>query len=128
MSIIKGNGEEYDEKLAQATTTSFVIALDIDIRDIDECMFLIHNSAAGDLTYDILGTIKYPNTQVTPTGTDDDNKGWKSLNSGTVASGGVPLVFALTNPYSRIVILIKHVTTTTNVDVYYRGINYDAER
>lgn len=128
MTLIKGDGEEYDETLAQATTSGFLSAIDINVRDIDESLFLIHNSAAGDLSYDILGTIRYPNIQVTPTGTDDDNKGWKSLNSGTIASGAVPAVFALTNPYSRIVILIKHVSATTNVDVYYRGINYDADR
>ena len=114
---------QYDKNLAEATTGSFVIALTVDSTAIKESVFVIHNNAAGDLDYEILGNAEHLDDIVAPTGTNDDDKGWVNLKSASVASGAAPAVDTLSNPYTQVVVRIKHTTATTDVDIWHRGEN-----
>jgi hypothetical protein len=113
----------YNENEEVATTSSYVTALDVDSRTIRESVFVIHNNAAGDLDWQILANPRPLGSIVDPTGTDDDDKGWVTLGSGSVASGAAPSVQTLSNPYTRIIVQIKHTTATTNADIWHRGEN-----
>lgn len=104
-----------------ATTSSYVTLLDIDCRAVSESVFVIHNVTAGDLDYKIIANAEDIRSIVAPTGTDDDDKGWVVLKIGSVASGAVPAVETLGNPYSKIILQIKHTTATTNASAWHRG-------
>lgn len=113
----------YNENEEVATTASFATVLDIDSRTIRESVFIIHNNAAGDLDWQILANAKPYSSMVDPTGSNDDDKGWVTLGSGSVASGAAPTVQTLSNPYTRLIVQIKHTSSTTNADIWHRGEN-----
>ena len=111
----------YDKQIDQATTSSFVTALDIDSRPIRESVIVIHNVTAGDLDYQILANAEAFDDIVDPTGTDDDDKGWVVLKSASIATGIAPAIETFSNPYTRVVVQIKHTTLTTNTRLWHRG-------
>ncbi len=112
---------QFDRAEDVATTATFATTLDVDIRPVRESVFIMHNVTGGDLDYQILGNAKAFNDIVDPTGTNDDDKGWVVLASASVASGAVPAIETLSDPYTRLVVQIKHTTATTNVSVWHRG-------
>ncbi|HEC66170.1 MAG TPA: hypothetical protein ENI23_12840 [bacterium] len=112
---------QFDEVEDVATTSAFVTALDIDLRAVRESVVIIHNVTAGDLDYQILANARDFSNIVAPTGTNDDDKGWVSLQSASIASGAIPAIETLSNPYTRMVIQIKHTTATTDVSIWHRG-------
>lgn len=112
---------QFDEVIDQATTSSFVIAIDIDSRAVRESVIIIHNVTGGDLDWEILGNARNFDTIVAPTGTNDDDKGWVVVASGSIATTIAPTVTAITNPYTKLIVQIKHGTTTTNTSVWHRG-------
>lgn len=114
---------QYDKNLGTATTGSFVTVLTVDSTAIRESVFVIHNRTAGDLDYEILGNAEHLDDITAPTGTDDDDDGWVTLASASIATTVAPDVVPITNPYTQIVVRIKHTTATTDVDVYHRGEN-----
>lgn len=114
---------QYDKNLGVATTGSFVTALTVDSTPIRESVFIIHNNAAGDLDYQILGNAEHLDDIVAPTGTDDDDKGWVVLKSASIATTVAPDIETLSNPYTQIIVQIKHTTLTTDVDIWHRGEN-----
>lgn len=114
--------DQYDEIEETATTASFVIALTINCVGVRESEIFIHNNAGGDLDYEVLGNLRDPTLIVAPTGTDDDDKGWVPVvAAGSIASGAVITEINFSNPYSQVVLRIKHTTATTNVDIWHRG-------
>lgn len=114
---------QYNENEEVATTGTFATALDIDSRSIRESVFIIHNNAGGDLDYQILANAKPLSSIVDPTGTNDDDKGWVTLATASVATTADPSIQTLSNPYTRVIVQIKHTTSTTNVDIWHRGEN-----
>ncbi len=114
---------QFDKALGIATTGSFVTVLTIDCLPIRESVFVIHNNAGGDLDYQILANADHPDDIVAPTGTNDDDKGWVLLGTGSVATTVAPAIETLTNPYTQVIIQIKHSSSTTNVDIWHRGEN-----
>ncbi len=114
---------QYNETEEVATTAAYVSVLDIDVRTIRESAFIIHNNAGGDLDYKILGNLRPLASIVTASGTNDDDKGWVTLVSGSIATTGAPDVHTLSNPYTRVIVQIKHTSSTTNVDIWHRGEN-----
>ena len=114
---------QYNETEEVATTAAYVTVLDIDVRTIRESAFIVHNNAGGDLDYKILGNLRPLANIVTASGTDDDDKGWVELVSGSIATTGAPDVHTLSNPYTRVIVQIKHTSSTTNVDIWHRGEN-----
>lgn len=113
--------DQYDEIIATATTATFVNALTVNSIGIRESIFVIHNETAGDLDWEILANARTPSLITAPDGTNDDDEGWVVLKTGSIASGAVPVVESLSNPYTQVVVRIKHTTATTNVDIYHRG-------
>lgn len=123
-SALLGNGVtlQHDQILDKATTASFVTALDISTSSIRDSTFIIHNKTGGDLDYQILGNLGVYGDIVDPTGTNDDDKGWVVLKASTsIATGTAPAVETLSNPYSRVIIQIKHTTLTTNSCIWHKG-------
>jgi len=121
-SQVESTSEVQAENRAYPNTASYTTILDIDNRNVVDGLFIIHNSAAGDCTYKILATIRDYDTVVLPTGTDDDDKGWIVHTAETVAATTTaPDEIVIANTYSRIIVQVKYVTTTTNVDAYFRG-------
>lgn len=118
-----GLSEYYNKNLNKATTASFVTQLQVNVRGLRQSVFVIHNNGAGDLDYEILATIEESGSIVDPTGTNDDNKGWLSLKSGSIATGIKPVKHALKDSWTRVLVRIKHTTATTNVDLRHRGQN-----
>jgi len=114
---------QYDKNLGTATTASFVTVLTIDSTAIRESVFVIHNRTAGDLDYEILGNSEHLDDITAPTGTDDDDDGWVNLASASIATTVAPAVETLSNPYTQVVVRVKHTTTTTTADVWHRGEN-----
>ncbi|KKM02105.1 hypothetical protein LCGC14_1787750 [marine sediment metagenome] len=114
---------QYDKNLGTATTASFVTALTVDCTPIRESVVVIHNNAAGDLDWQILGNSDHIDDIVAPTGTNDDDKGWVIIQSGSKATTVAPEVITFSNPWTQIIIQIKHTTLTTDVDVWHRGEN-----
>lgn len=114
---------QYDKNLGTATTASFVTVLTVDSTAIRESVFVIHSRTGGDLDYEILGNAEHLDDITAPTGTDDDDDGWVNLASASIATTVAPDVVAITNPYTQVVVRIKHTTATTDVDVYHRGEN-----
>ena len=106
-----------------ATTAAFVTALDIDSRTIRSSVFVIHNNAGGDLDYQILANAKPLSSIINPAGSNDDDKGWVTLATGSVATTAAPSIQTLSNPYTRVIVQIKHTSSTTNVDIWHRGEN-----
>lgn len=115
--------EQYDENESIATTSSFVTLLDIDARAVKESVIVIHNEAGGDLDYQILGNAKDIRSVVAPTGTNDDDKGWVVLATGAIATTEVPEIQTFSNPYSKVILQVKHTTATTDVSAWHRGEN-----
>lgn len=115
--------EQYNHNKSVATTASFVTLLDIDCRAVKESVFVIHNETAGDLDYQILANAEDIRSVVAPTGTDDDDDGWVVLASGSIATTVAPVVESLSNPYSTIILQVKHTTLTTDVSAWHRGEN-----
>ena len=112
----------HDKNLNVSTTATFTTALDIVTSSLRESTFVIHNKGSGDLDYQILGNLDVNSDITLPTGTDDDDAGWIVLKaSTTIGTGIAPAVETLSNPYTRILIQIKHTTLTTNVNLYHRG-------
>ena len=112
----------YDKQIDQATTSSFVTALDIDSRPIRESVIVIHNVTAGDLDYQILANAEVFDDIIDPTGTDDDDNGWIVLKASTsITSGAAPAIETFSNPYTRVVVQIKHTTATTDARIWHRG-------
>ena len=110
------------EQEGLATTASFVTIIQVDPIDINRSTIVIHNSAAGDLDYQILATTRALSLIEEPTGTDDDDKGWVVLSSASIATTAVPKIeTASFDPYTRFVVQVKHTTLTTNVSVYFTG-------
>lgn len=122
---VRGIYTQYDKNLNVSTTASFVNQLVIDATPLRESVIIIHNNGAGDVDYEIVGTAEHPDDIVLPTGTNDDDKGWVVLLNGTgsIATGVVPLKQSFTNPWTQVVVKIKHTTTTTTVDIWSRGEN-----
>jgi len=114
---------QYDKNLGEVTTASFVTVLTVDSTPIRESVFIIHNNGSGDVDWEILGNAEHIDDIVAPTGTNDDDKGWVVLKSSSVATGTAPSVETLSNPYTQVVVRIKHTTTTTDVDIWHRGEN-----
>ena len=114
---------QYDKNLGLSTTSSFVTVLTVESIPIRESVFIIHNKGAGDLDWQILGNAEDLIDIVAPTGTNDDDKGWVVLKASSVASGAAPSVETLSNPYTQVVVRLKHTTTTTDVDIWHRGEN-----
>lgn len=114
---------QYDKNLGTATTGSFVIVLTVDSTPIRESVFIIHNRAAGDLDYEILGNSDHIDDITAPSGTDDDDKGWVVLATGSIATTVAPTIETLSNPYTQVVVRVKHTTTTTTADIWHRGEN-----
>lgn len=113
---------QYDEVIDQATTAAFVTAIDVDSRPVRESVIVIHNVTAGDLDYKILGNARDFDTIVDPDGSNDDDKGWVEVVAETIiTTGSAPDVVIVTNPYTRLIVQIKHTTATTNVSVWHRG-------
>ncbi len=77
----------------------------------------------SDLDYKILGNLRPLASIVTASGTNDDDKGWVTLVSGSIATTGAPDVHTLSNPYTRVIVQIKHTSSTTNCDIWHRGEN-----
>ena len=113
----------YSENLAEATTASFVTALDVDSRPIRESVIVIHNRTAGDLDYQILANARPRADIVNPTGTDDDNKGWVVLKSASIASTVAPDKFSLSDTWTQVIVRVKHTSDSTIVVVTHRGEN-----
>jgi len=113
----------YNENEGVATTASFVTVLDVDSRTVRESVFIIHNNAAGDLDYQILANARPLESIVDPSGTNDDDKGWVVLSSSSIATTAAPSIETLSNPYTRVIVQIKHTTLTTDVDIWHRGEN-----
>ena len=120
-NAIKFNLHKKNE--AVATTAAFVNVLTVDMRSVDEGNLTIHNETAGDLDYEILGTMRDFATIVVPTGTNDDDKGWVSIASASIATTAAIAEVNITLPYTEIVVRIKHTTLTTNADIYFKGNN-----
>lgn len=118
---------KYDENLGVSTTSSFVNQLIIDSTPLRDSVIIIHNNGAGDTDFQIMGNARHPDDIVNPTGTTatDRTNGWVILLNGTgsIASGAVPLKQSFTNPWSRVVVQVKHTTTTTSVNIHSRGEN-----
>ncbi len=114
---------QYNKNLGTATTASFVNLLTIDATPIRSSVFVIHNRTAGDLDFEILGNAETDADITAPTGTNDDDKGWVVLNTGSIATTVAPTVVAITDPYTQLVVRAKHTTTTTTVDIWHRGEN-----
>lgn len=114
---------QYDKNLGIATTASFVTVLTVDSTPIRESVFVIHNRTAGDLDYEILGNSDHDDDITAPTGTDDDDGGWVVLATGSIATTVAPTVETLSNPYTQVVVRVKHTSTTTTADVWHRGEN-----
>ena len=55
--------------------------------------------------------------------TNDGDKGWVALVTGSVATTVAPDGHTLSNPYTKGIVQIKHTTGTTNVDSWHRGEN-----
>jgi len=119
----RGIYTQYDKNLDVATTGSFVTALTVNSEGIRESVFIIHNNDAGDLDYQILATAERPDDIVAPTGTNDDDKGWIVLTTGSIATTEAPEIQTLTNPYTQVIVQVKHSVGTTNVDIWHRGEN-----
>jgi hypothetical protein len=110
----------YKHDEAIATTASFVNVIDeTDYEDIESSTIIIHNQAAGDLDYEILAAIK--NGADTPDGTNDDDKGYIVLTSGSIATTVAPVKLNISDVYSRVVVRVKHTTTTTTARVWFKG-------
>jgi len=114
---------QYNENEEVATTAAFVTALDVDSRSIRESVFIIHNNAGGDLDYQILANARPLADIVAPAGTNDDDKGWVVLSTGSIATTVAPTIETLSNPYTKVIVQIKHTSLTTNVDIWHRGEN-----
>ncbi len=113
--------EQYNHNKNIATTATYATLLDIDCRAINESVFIIHNVTGGDLDYQILATAEDIRSVVDPDGTNDDDKGWVNLKTNSIATGTAPVIETLGNPYTRIVLQIKHTTLTTDVSAWHRG-------
>jgi len=113
----------YDKNLGTATTGTFVTVLTVDSTAIRESVFVIHNRTGGDLDYQILGNSEHLDDITAPTGTNDDDDGWVVLGTGSIATTVAPSVETLNNPYTQVVLQVKHTTTTTTADVWHRGEN-----
>lgn len=113
--------EQVNNNKSVATTGTYADALDVDCRGVGESVFVIHNEGAGDLDYQILANAEDIRTIADPTGIDDDDDGWVVLGSGSVATATAPAIETLGNPYSRIIVQIKHTTLTTNASIWHRG-------
>ena len=115
--------ENYAKNLSVNTTANFVNLLDIDSRGDSTGNIIIHNDAGGDLDYQILANAKPLSSIVDPAGSNDDDKGWVTLATGSVATTAAPSIQTLSNPYTRVIVQIKHTSSTTNVDIWHRGEN-----
>lgn len=109
------------KNLTVATTASFATALTVDSKPIKDSTIIIHNQGAGDLNYQIIATAVDIESIVAPTGTNDDDKGWVTLASGSIATTIAPDVHTLSDSYTQVLVQIKHTTLTTNVHLWYRG-------
>ena len=116
-NAIKSN--QYSKNEAVATTGSLVNVLTVDMRALTQGNFVIHNQAAGDLDYVVLATMRDFATIVAPTGTDDDDDGWVTINSASIATTVAPDEINITLPYTQLVVQIKHTTLTTDVDILF---------
>lgn len=115
---------QYNENEDVTTTTSFVNALDIDARGVRESVIVVHNKGSGDVTYDIIANPRPLAKIVDPTGTNDDDKGWVEIKSATaISSGAAPSISTFSNPYTRVLVRIKHVTSSTDVNIWHKGQN-----
>jgi hypothetical protein len=111
---------DYKHDEAITTTASFVNVIDItDYENIDKSSIVIHNQAAGDLDYEILAAVK--NGAIAPTGTNDDDKSYTTLASGSIATTGAAVRTNITDAYSRVVVRVKHTTLSTTAYVWYKG-------
>ena len=90
-----GLSEYYNKQLNKTTTASFVRVLQINMRGLRDSAIVIHNNAAGDLDYQILGTVEKTADIADPTGTDDDNKGWVVIAAASIATTNLPDDLAL---------------------------------
>ncbi len=114
--------DQHDEIENVSTTPTFVTALTVNGILPRESTFVIHNKGSGDLSYQILGNIRDISKIVEPTGTNDDDKGWIVLKDSTsIAADAVPAKETLSNPYTQILVQIKHLTSTTTVNIYHKG-------
>jgi hypothetical protein len=111
---------DYKHDEAYATTASFVNVIDVtNYENVENSSIVIHNQAAGDLDYEILAAVK--NGAAAPTGTNDDDKSYTTLASGSIATTAAPVRTNITDAYSRVVVRLKHTTLTTTAYVWYKG-------
>ena len=113
--------DQYDEIEGEATTAGFVTALTVNSIGVRESVFVIHNEVAGDLDFQILANARAPSLIVAPTGTNDDNEGWVVISTGSIATTVAPTIVTLSNPYTQVIVQIKHSVATTDASIYHRG-------
>ena len=87
-----------------------------DYNEYNKSNITIHNQAAGDLDWEILATTK--NGSAAPTGTDDDDKGYVTVASGSIATTAALVETEITKKYARVVVRAKHTTTTTTARIW----------
>ncbi len=118
-----GTADHFEaEQEGLATTSSFVTIIQVDPIDINRSTIIIHNSAAGDLDWQILGTTRALSLIEEPTGTDDDDKGWVTIVSGSISTTVAPTIETQSeDPYTRYVVQVKHTTLTTTANVWFTG-------
>jgi len=115
--------ENYAENLAVVTTGTFENALDVDCRAVFKANIVIHNDAGGDLDFRILANIRPIADIVAPVAVDSTNRGngWIVLSTGSIATSAAPTQYKVEESYTKVIVQIKHTTSTTNTDIYYRG-------
>lgn len=117
-----GISEYYNKQPGLLTTSSFVNALAINCRGLRDGVIVIHNTTSGgDLDYEIIATNFPPDDITTPTGTDDDDKGWVVLKSASIASTIAPDKFSLGDTWTQVLIRIKHTSDSTIAVITHRG-------
>ncbi len=113
----------YHENEEVATTCAFVTALDFDARLVRESVIVVHNNTVGDLDFQVLANARPLKSIIAPTGTNDDDDGWVVIQTGSVATTVAPTVITFSNPWTRVIVQIKHTALTTNADIWHRGEN-----
>jgi hypothetical protein len=116
--------ENYAENLAISTTGVFVNQLDVDCRASKIIDIIIHNDGAGDLDYRILANIKQIGDITPPVVSDTINRsnGWIMLSTDSIATTTVPKEYKIAdNIYSKVIVQVKHTTTPTPTNIYFRG-------
>ena len=116
--------ENYAENLAVSTTAVFVNQLDVDCRASKITDVIIHNDGAGDLDYRVLANIRQIGDIEPPVVSDTINRsnGWIILSTDSIATTTVPKEYKITdNVYTKIIVQVKHTTTATPANIYFRG-------